>query len=672
MSQQELTIIDEDKSYYLPIAPRVEEGKQTGKLFLVQTKDWEPADGSIPWRVALHPWTAGLGPNRLNPSVTLGGELKNRPSMVYAKGNLDASYEGFATFPPDYDTLEASEDLYATTYLNSANQLYYGGAQYGNVVYMGAASSGLSQIAVAVRNFNGKAYFGGNQYLFSLGNTLNALTLVKDFGPGKTIHDIEVFNNELVIAMGESEKIWTMDTDEVFTQASNNTYAICFGRTNELLWRAESTNKISNCIDAPLTLASWTPASPNQYSAGDETYSITDLKEYAGSIVALKPDGAYLPDGETNFHNQTPDLLTYPHEDNGKQSFTAWGFLWIPSIVGLIRMAIGEAPNVGPELSQRPDFRFHVHAGVPWQGAIYLLCHDHGEEEELFICKMTRDGSGNTNNPYIYHEWRRLGTVEHGSIMLVYTGATNPTLIAGREAGIALITMGQGSGPDIDDAAYEYGTEMILEPGLIIATNDLGIELDLVGVKIVGKQVTGGTITVYHDMDDSGTWKALYSTVDGPGMAPITKEGAFAETRYAPPNTVGHFPYFRIVGTMPAGQLGTDRTEIYEAWAFGNAHPESTDIISVDIYSDIKARVRGLIQGRNIRGTLGLLKDLSQSNRVVEIKLPGYDSTQRIRVQIIEVTDSNVGMMKSGEGHLPSNVTRIIMRRIDFSGDLNG
>lgn len=672
MSRQELEIIDEDESFFFTIAPRIDETGASGKLYMIETKDWEPADGSIPWRLALHPFTAGLGPSRLNPSVTLGGDLKNRPSMSYAKGNLDASFDMFATFPPDYTVLESSVDTFTSTYINTANQLYYDGAQYGNVVYMGVASAGLSEIALAIRNFNGRAYFGGGQYLFSIDNTLSALNLVKDFGPGKTVYDIEPFNDELIIAMGETEKLWTMDTAEAFVQASDATYAIALGRTNELLWRAESTNKISSCITAPRTLSSWTPASPAQYSAGDETYPITDLVEYGGSIVAIKPDGAYLADGETNFHNQTPQLLTYPHEDNGKRSFTAWGFLWIPSIIGLIRMSIGEAVVVGPELSQRPDFRFHVHAGVEWNGAIFLLCADHGEVEELFICKMTRDRSGNTANPYVYHEWCRLGTVEEGSVAVVYTGGTNPTLIVGRADGIATITLGRGSGPDIDDANYVFGENFILEPGLVVPSNDLGIEIDLIGIKVVGKQVVGGTITVQHDMDDSGTWKNLQSNVDGSGEVTIKNDGWFAATRYAPPNTVGHALYTRIVGTMPAGQLGTDRTEIYEIWAFGNAHPSSTDIITIDIYSDIKARVRGIIQGRKNKNNFKQLRSWAYQNKILELKLPNYDESETVRASIIAVADSNTSVLKSGEQQIPSGVTRITCRRIDFSGDLDG
>lgn len=675
MSRQELTIIDDEDEYYFTIAPRIDsENDARGKLYMIQTKNWEPADGTVPFRRALHPWSSGLGPNRLDPSVTFGGDLKNRPSMVYAKGNLDASWPGFVTFPPHFTVLDSDINTTLSSYYNSAVELTYGGSSYGTVTYMGAADS-LGEIALAVRNFNNKAYFAGGQYLFAIDPNHDELRLVKNFGSGNRIFDFESFNDELVFAMGETTKIWTMDKDETFTQASDSTYAIALGRTNELLWRAESINKISNCITAPRTLTSWTPTSPNQYSAGDTTYSITEFKEYGGSIVAIKPDGAYLADGESIFHNQTPDLLTYPHIDNGKGSFNAWGYLWIPSVVGLIRMTIGEAPVVGPELSLRPDFRFHVKSGVAWNGSIYLLCYDAQEEEQLFICKMDRDKTSNSNNPYVYHEWCRLGTTDSGSVAIVYTGAINPInpiLIVGRGQGLALITLGHGSGPAIDDENYKYGEELIIEPGLSIASEDLGIKFDLVGMKLVAKQVEDGTITLYHDVDNTGTWEPLTSTVDGSGITAIYESGWLSEKRYANPNTAtGHALYTKLVATMPEEQFGTDRTEIYEWWVFGNAHPETTEIITVDLYSDIKARVRGLIQGRR-HNNFRLLRDLALSNRTIEMKLPDYDTDQTVRVQIQEIAENNVSLRQSGQAHIPSNVTRIIFRRVDYSGDLDG
>lgn len=666
---QELTIKDEDKEFYFTIAPQVSDQGIGGKLYNIQTRDWEPADGSLPWRLALHPFSNGLAPNRINAAVTMGGELRNRPSMSYAKGNVDSAHSTFATFPPAYTTL--SSTIVASLYLSTLLQLYYDGAAYGTVTYMGAASAGASPFSDAVRSFNGKAYFAGGQYLFSVNSSL-ALTLIKDFGAGNTIADIEVFNDELVVAMGETVKLWTMDTSEVFTQATDNTYAIALGRTNELLWRAETKNLISNCITAPRTLTSWTPVSPNQYSAGDKSYSITDLKEYGGSILAIRPDGIFLADGNTDFHNQTPDLLTYPDSENGQGSATGWGYFWIPSVVGLIRMQIGEAVVVGPELSERPGFRFRVRAVVPWQNAMYLICTDEEESAETFICKMTRD-TANANNPYAYHEWMRMGTTDKGYVIIVYTGATNPTLIAGRGLGLSLTTLGRGSGQDIDDSLYPYGTSLVIEPGLVVASSDLGIEIDLIGVKVVGKQVVDGTITVQHDMDNTGVWKNLESNIDGAGTVPIQDEGAFAATRYAQPNTTGHMLYLRILGTMPTGKLGEDRTEIYEIWAWGNSHPDTTDIITIDIYSDTKARIRGLMQGRRKnKNNFRMLRDWCYSSKVIELKLPEYDSGERVRVIILSVADSNISMTREGVQDIPSGVTRITCRRIDFSGDLNG
>ena len=95
--RQELELIDEAEAYAFPIAPQEEAG---GKLFSTTTQPWEPADGTLPWRTAVHPWSGGLGPNRIRPVVTFSGNLSNRPSMVYAKANADASPESYLAPPP--------------------------------------------------------------------------------------------------------------------------------------------------------------------------------------------------------------------------------------------------------------------------------------------------------------------------------------------------------------------------------------------------------------------------------------------------------------------------------------------------------------------------------------------------------------------------------------------
>ena len=143
-------------------------------------------------------------------------------------------------------------------------------------------------------------------------------TVDKDFGSGNAGVTMAVFNNQLIVGMGESVKIWQRDTSAVWTQATDSTFAIALGVVGNKLWRAESINKLSNCITAPQTLASWTPASPNQYAVGDTTYGVHTIIDYGGVPWVLKDDGAYAPDTNSQFFNQAPQMANWPHSDNGK------------------------------------------------------------------------------------------------------------------------------------------------------------------------------------------------------------------------------------------------------------------------------------------------------------------------------------------------------------------
>lgn len=655
----DLTLIDGTNETVLTILPG-EDGKS--QRVHKQTVPWEPGDPSLPWRVALHPWIEGLAPSRISPAVTMSGDLRNRPAMVYAKANADASNPNFLTFPPKVTML--TQPVEDTVFLNAANTLPYDQGAYGTVAYLGPASS-TANINSAVRNFNGNAYFGGGQYLFKLDSTLT-LTLAKNFGNGKTIYDLEVFNNELIIALGPSDKIWTMSTLEVFTEATDATYAIALGTHENKLDRVEEPNKISNCITAPLTLTSWVPADPEQYTAGDETWDVNDLMEYSGALAALKPNGAFFPNQSAEYLNQTPQLAVYPDVDNGKGSFSAFGSLYVPSIAGLLEVTVGSSPAVGPELANRPDFRMRVRAGVEWNRNVYTGAVDEAGAEESFICKMDR----RYGSPFAYHEWVRLGTTDPVQIMVVYTGATNPTLVAAVGERLALITLGRGSGPDIDDENYDYGILMELEPGLFIGGQDMGVAIDWHGVKVVGKLVDYANLTCYYDMDDSG-WIAMKSNQDGSGKVMIEDIGWFSTIRYCPPNLSGHAPKFKLTGSVSDFITGgTTRNEIYEIWAFGDIRPETTDILVVDVYASKQARIKGLFQGRRYTNWR-LLREIYQTGRVVELKLPGYGEDERVRVRIAEMQESNMSTTIEGTNHIPTGAIRITFRRVDFSGVFN-
>lgn len=671
--REEVEIVDGAKSYYFVVAPTPAQDKNnpsTGKLISFTSKAWEPADGDeLPWRIPIHPWKAGLAQDRIQPHITFAGDLRNRPTMVYAKANADASNPNYITAPPAITQLRAASATYS--FFNTAPQLRYDYQPYWGTTWSGGALNTPPAFFFAVKNFNGKVYIGGGQYLYSI-NTNLTFTQVKDFGAGKTIYDMEPFNNELIIAMGETEKIWKMTTSEVFTQATDATYAIALGVTEDELWRAYGTNLLSNCITAPLILTSWVPSAGSEYTAGNTNYSITALDEYRGEIVAFKPDGAWFPDSDTKFHNQTPQLQTYPHADNCKGFFKAGGYLYVPSVAGLLQISLGQSIPVGPELSLRPDYRFWVRAGIEWQGNIYLLCHDQANEEQTFICKMMKDTDGLVVNPFIYHEWVRLGDTAEGHVLLVYTDPTNPVMVAGHSTGVDLMTMGRGSGPDVEDPNYPYGSSFELESGKFIPSNDLGIQFDLIGVKVVGKQITGGAISIYYDVDDSGTYKSFLSNQDGSGIAPIDSIGFFSKLRYATPNTVGNILQIKITGSVPAGLMGENRTEVHEVWAFGNSHPSMTDIITIGFYANRGSRIRGLLQGLSSGSIRGQFINWRDNSKIVELRIPDYDENETVRVQVVDVSDDNIQSFDEGGKQVNTAITKVIFRRIDYSGTLDG
>ena len=371
---QGLEITDIDSTVYNFEIFKQGDNQQRGVS--IATKEWELGDPIDYWKEPLFPFDGGLRQDRL-PRVASISKDHTR-SRTYAKANIDASNEGVLVPPPSITTKT------------------------------------LNQISQEQVTFGNLQLFRCGRYIYSV-NRSGTVALDKDFGVGNSAVTMVVFNNELIVGMGETVKIWSRTFSGTWTQASNSTFAIALGVVGNKLWRAESTNKMSNCITGPLTLANWTPASPNQYAAGDTTYAVNTIIDYGGVPVALKADGAYFPDSKSDFYNQAPQMVKWPHLDNGKGAFVAQGYLWVPTVIGLLRISPGESVILGPEKSNRPDFRFWVRGGVEWGESIYLLVTDETQQSETFICKMSKDKYGITQGQeYIYHEWCRLGSVDKG------------------------------------------------------------------------------------------------------------------------------------------------------------------------------------------------------------------------------------------------------------------
>lgn len=375
----------------------------------IESRDWEIGDPEVYWKVPLYPFDGGLRQDRLPRSADLTRDFNRARS--YSKANADASFEGVLVPPPALESL-----TFPTT------------------------DTVLKQVT-----FDSKQFFLCGRYIITVARD-GTIATDKDFGTGKAAVDFAVFNNELIVAMGASEKIWKRDASDTWTQATDNTYAIALGVVGNKLWRAHDTNQVDSCTTTPLTLASWTPADPNEYTVGDTTNAIHGIIEYGGVPVILRPDGVFMPDISSNFFNQAPQISNWVHSDNGKGAFTAQGYLWVPTVVGLIRITYGESLIFGPEKSNRPDFRFWVRGGVEWGEAIYLLVTDELATGQTFICKMLRNEHGySPDHPYIYHEWCRLGSATKGYTLGINTWPAPRTQTLSRDSGTQADLAGVGT-----------------------------------------------------------------------------------------------------------------------------------------------------------------------------------------------------------------------------------
>lgn len=484
----------------------------------LETRPWEPGDPAQRWRIALHPWIGGLNEDRLYPSP-----------RTYAKANADATYPNMLLFPP---------------LINNAT---------------GANLNAPVKLVV----FDSKIFAIGGRYVYMFDPSTNTLSEDEDLGSGVSAVDATVFNNELVVACGESTKIFTRATSGTYTQASDNTFAIALGVVGSQLWRAEETNEISFCNSSPRTLANWSPADGSEYTAGDETFAVHTIIDYGGIPWVLKGDGAYAPDPQSRFKNQTPQIKRTPNVDNGKGSFVAQGALWIPAVDGLYRIKPGKSHKRGPEVTFRPSYRFRVRGGVEYGEFIYLLVTDSGGVGQTFICKMSAEAyNEDLGHEYIYQEWARLGSTDLGYAIGVTTAGTSPKLCftTGTDD-FNWIDLGRGGGRDADDGLYRYGTAMSLETGLMQVASDVTVESTLVGVDVaLDYSRVNESLTLAYRWDatcgcpDTTYTNLLDEAESGGGSAAITLTSLYDRvTRYANANNSGHHLEVRFTGSAAYG-----------------------------------------------------------------------------------------------------------------------
>ena len=595
-----------------------------GRGIAIQSRAWEPGDAQQAWRVPLHPWDAGLNSDRLTNK------------RAYAKANADTSYNGLLLPPPLHT---------AVTLTNAV----------------------LPDKTV---EFNSLMFLRSGRYAYYFDPSANTATEDEDLTVGKAITDLEVFNGELVVAMGETEKLYTRATSGTYTQATDATYATALGVVGARLWRSETTNRLSSCTTAPRSLTSWTPAGSSAYSVGDSTYAINTIIDYGGVPWVGKADGMYSPDPASRFINQTPQLRRNPHTDNCKGSFVAQGYLFVPSAAGLIRIKPGQSKIIGPELVGRPGYRFWIRGGVEFGGVIWLLCTDEGAVDNTFICKMVRDDEGLSGREYRFYEWCRLGATTKGYFIGVTSKGTNPELIVGFGNNMKYIKLGRGGGRDIDDANYAYGTATELETGKVMPGPDLGVVSILQGVTtVLDFSAAGETLSVAYKVDGDGAYADLLNTQEGGGTAAISSTTNFqAVTRYAPTTAAGQFFEFKFTGALTSA-TGTNRPEILEAWAFGYSRPKVTDVISLAIHAGPgTAGVNGIPNGQSAEETIRLFRNWLESSTVLTVELPEYEQgrTTRFLVTGVEVAEQTATLGQQHE--TTTSRVMVALTRVDLAG----
>lgn len=591
-----------------------------GRISMVlETRPYQPGDPLTIWRESLHPWDAGLGRDRIVDA------------RRYRRANGDLSWRGMAVPPPEVVTFE---DIGAMTLPSfDWNDLHW--------------------IAVGDK-------------LYTMDSSLT-IELERDFT--SDIAAMTVFNNELIVALGESEFIQKRTAAGSWS-TSADVSAIALGVINERLFIAADVNEIKSCGSSPLVLANYTPADPNEYKAGDATRSVLSILEYGGATWAIKADGAYQMSPSFKLVNQNPPQRLWPDPTNGAGAFVAKGYLWVPTVAGLYRVSGSEALQRGPERAMRGYANLRVRSGLEWGGNIWLMCDD-ASPDGPFLVKMIADEVGFSGADYIYHQVAVLDDDADltGGFMGVSTLATNPMLVMSWGSVTGYIKLGRGGGRDIDDASYPYGTSFFYESGEFFSGTDMSVESLLIGATVTCSMRKGDALVVDVAADGNGFVRCRQHSDSGGNEQIRDTEGMAAVTMYAPVGLRGQMFNLRLAGSFVDGMLGDDRPEIREIVAIGAHRPRVTDLLSVVVVAGF-SEVAGMPTGFTADEIVRMFRAWQDSGALLELELPDYEEARRSRFVVGAVKHE---IIAAGPGANSSVDTRgrvtVTFMRVDYTGD---
>lgn len=310
---------------------------------------------SQPYELAVDPKTKEMAWNE-NP-VVRGGTPKNAPGLTHIKlsedswlseqvleswhmgmGDIDHSEENTYHWG---DNVDASEPGY----------VILGPLRVQTTIGAAAAADPVGYVEIGSRLY---ALWG--RYIRELG-TLNGTvtdTADKDFGAGSNVTDAKFFNNNILVALDNSEVFQSRASGAApgtYTAAAAGLTADFFTVTESFLYRVDSdgsNTRVVSCPVAsnPLTAASWS----SEVDVGSGTgIAFTDLEAYGFQVMIGKQDGVYITNRLGFAPNILDELKIYVNAANGRGMQKYSGNMYIPHLRGLFRYDGNTIQPVGLE-----------------------------------------------------------------------------------------------------------------------------------------------------------------------------------------------------------------------------------------------------------------------------------------------------------------------------------
>ena len=389
-----------------------------------------------------HDWSGGGGKKRLN----LDDPEDDR---YFTAKNMDLSIPGVA-FPSQVTT------AFKTT-----------------------AGAALGALITHWIEYKGNLFaFGGTvgYYWDTTGGTLpNVFTLtgptVTTLAFPATITDVIVYGGTLFVAMGESNAfVYTTDstpaayTDWVAaTGSGNNPYATYWTVLNNTLYKAiNKTGSSTFCGIYGTTdvVNSFTWSATVSAGVGNNSYNITNLISYEGSLLVMKENGIFEIDTNGTLYSVAEELDNFPTATNGavcvqhggvvyfklREGLSAWAgssILGVSTRIGLQLVGPDSIPDMDADDAGTP---LYACSAPPW-----LFLTMKGHDGNYYVKKAAPEGNGRGFHPWLFHS-----TTALGGIFYFARSTTNPLLCYGLGTTGNYVIMPRYTDNPLDDSSCTF------------------------------------------------------------------------------------------------------------------------------------------------------------------------------------------------------------------------